>query len=305
MHRRLLSDQFVDHSVGILVCNGESITVPLENTGELLQHLSVGAIKRRRMAHQNRLAAVNYANHFVVAGEEDGMRRMETALKNRHVVYQRLPVRFGFHSPAIDAAAAPFQAYCATQLMLRQPSIPMLSSVTAEQVSTITTSHFWHAMRGMVRFSDALDAMMQHVTDEIFIDCGPSGTLATFLKYAGRAGQRKLQCPDGIASAEPILRAPPQRHQRARPRRCRDSCRCHGRLAVLLHEKRRQFSVASGPRKLLSVSGTLPLSQFLHPLHQGEGRRIQHVPHSIRQPDSGRAGSCRTNRRRWRKAISR
>lgn len=132
------------------------------------------------------LAAVNYANHFVVAGEEDGMRRMETALKNRHVVYQRLPVRFGFHSPAIDAAAAPFQAYCATQLMLRQPSIPMLSSVTAEQVSTITTSHFWHAMRGMVRFSDALDAMMQHVTDGIFIDCGPSGTLATFLKYAGR-----------------------------------------------------------------------------------------------------------------------
>jgi len=131
------------------------------------------------------LAAVNYANHFVVAGDEDGLRRMETALKNKHVVYQRLPVRFGFHSPAVDAAASPFHAYCSTQLALRKPSIPMLSSVTAAQVSAITTSHFWHAMRGMVRFSDALDAIGQHVTDGIFIDCGPSGTLATFLKYAG------------------------------------------------------------------------------------------------------------------------
>lgn len=130
------------------------------------------------------LAALNYANHFVVSGDESGLHRMETTLRNSHVVYQRLPVRFGFHSPAVDAAAAPFHTYCSPQFVLRQPSIPMLSSVTAAQVSTITTSHFWHAMRDMVRFSDALDAMGQHVTDGIFIDCGPSGTLATFLKYA-------------------------------------------------------------------------------------------------------------------------
>lgn len=131
------------------------------------------------------LAAVNYAKHFVVSGDEAGLRRMETALKNSHAVYQKLPVRFGFHSPAVDAASAPFHAYCSSQLVLRQPSIPMLSSVTAAQVSTITASHFWHAMRGTLRFGNTLDAMEQYLTEGIFIDCGPSGTLATFLRYAG------------------------------------------------------------------------------------------------------------------------
>lgn len=112
------------------------------------------------------LAAINYANHFILSGLERGLRKVEKVLKNRQIVCQRLPVPFGFHSPAIDAAAAAFNAYCSTQTILRRPSIPMLSSVTAAQVTTIEPTYFWQAVRQPIRFGDALNAL-NHVEGEL------------------------------------------------------------------------------------------------------------------------------------------
>jgi bacillaene synthase trans-acting acyltransferase len=129
------------------------------------------------------LAAVNYANHFILSGLQDGLRKVETILRNKQVVYQRLPVPFGFHSPAIDAAAAAFNTYCSTLPKLPRPSTPMLSSLTAAQVTAIEATYFWQVVRQPIRFSDALKAL-NHIENGLFIDCGPSGTLATLLNYA-------------------------------------------------------------------------------------------------------------------------
>jgi bacillaene synthase trans-acting acyltransferase len=129
------------------------------------------------------LAAVNYASHFVLSGFEDGLLEAEKLLRNRQIACLRLPVLFGFHSPAIDAAALPFNTFC-SGLRLRRPSIPMLSSATATQVEALDPSYFWQAVRQPIRFREALDTF-GHLKDAVFIDCGPSGTLATFLKHAG------------------------------------------------------------------------------------------------------------------------
>jgi acyl transferase domain-containing protein len=57
------------------------------------------------------VAGVSSSSHFVLAAREDRLSAVEQQLSAAGAVFQRLPVRFAFHSPWIDEAGEEYQAF--------------------------------------------------------------------------------------------------------------------------------------------------------------------------------------------------
>jgi bacillaene synthase trans-acting acyltransferase len=131
--------------------------------------------------HRNsELASVNFDSHFVVAGGREPLKAVEEALQRRKVGYQALNVSRGFHSSWIDGAREPYVAFH-RQLTLRPPQTPFASALVGGPVTELQIDHFWQVVRRPIEFKKALRAL-DPGPPAVFVDVGPSGTLATFVK---------------------------------------------------------------------------------------------------------------------------
>jgi bacillaene synthase trans-acting acyltransferase/trans-AT polyketide synthase/acyltransferase/oxidoreductase domain-containing protein len=127
------------------------------------------------------LTGVNFANNFVLSGLHQDIGIVEAALKEKDVITQRLPVNYGFHTKIIDPLQARFKQLI-ENVDIGAITIPTISSLTTKQIDAVDGDYFWQVVRQPVDFEQTVKNMMQ-TQDYIFIDVGPSGTLATFIKY--------------------------------------------------------------------------------------------------------------------------
>lgn len=130
------------------------------------------------------LAGINYDGHFVVAGSGGVLERIQLFLREREVLYQPLPVKYGFHSSLIDPAARTCLDFLGT-VRVDSPVIPVVSCCTGTQLFTYSSDHFWRVAREPLRFSAALQFLETQVSDRrglAYVDLGPGGTLANFIK---------------------------------------------------------------------------------------------------------------------------
>jgi acyl transferase domain-containing protein len=128
------------------------------------------------------LAAVNFASHFVVSAPLGRIAEIESSLKSRGVTYQRLPVLFAFHSQWIENAKEPFRARMQA-IPCHMSRLPMVCCDQATTLASLPENYFWEVTRHPIRFRDAIARLEQDGVCQ-YIDVGPAGTLATFLKYA-------------------------------------------------------------------------------------------------------------------------
>lgn len=129
------------------------------------------------------LAALNFDKHFAVSAPQAALDGIEAELKRRGIVHQRLAVSFAFHSQWIDAARAPYLE-AIRSLPLRTGTLPMACcDRAATDVRTFAHDDLWNAARLPIRFLDTVLALEAEGPCR-YIDVGPSGTMATFLKYA-------------------------------------------------------------------------------------------------------------------------
>ena len=127
------------------------------------------------------LAAVNFSSHFVVSARCAELAELEAALDQRSVGYQRLPVSFPFHSRWIDEAKAPFESFMRS-IPRKQGRLPLACCDHSAVLSGLPDDYFWSVARRPVRFRETA-ARLEQQSVYRYIDLGPSGTLATFLKY--------------------------------------------------------------------------------------------------------------------------
>lgn len=127
------------------------------------------------------IAALNFDRHFVVALPAAHVAAVEAELKARDVVFQRMSVSRAFHSRWIDAAEAPFKA-ATDATRLKAPRMPLACCAPAAFVETIDADTLWNAVRRPIRLQSTLE-MLAAQGPARYIDVGPSGTLATFVKY--------------------------------------------------------------------------------------------------------------------------
>ena len=130
---------------------------------------------------RSELAAINFASHFVVTAGKSELAEIEIELKKRNVGYQRLPVSFAFHSQAIDRAKAPFVSFMRS-IHRKGNRLPLVCCDQTGTVNEVTDEYLWDVVRRPIRFRETI-ARLEEQEPRQYIDVGPAGTLATFLKY--------------------------------------------------------------------------------------------------------------------------
>jgi bacillaene synthase trans-acting acyltransferase len=127
------------------------------------------------------LAAVNFASHFVVSAVQAELPGIEANLKLRKLTFQRLPVSIAFHSRWMDPAREPFESFMRS-IRTTAGHLPMMCCERAVLVSALPNNYFWGVVRNPIRFGQAISELELGGVYR-YIDVGPAGTLATFLKY--------------------------------------------------------------------------------------------------------------------------
>ncbi|MNH84603.1 hypothetical protein D3C73_370300 [compost metagenome] len=136
------------------------------------------------------LASINYSSHFVISGEEEQLGRIIQFLKEEQILHQRLAVSYAFHSSLLEAAEEDF--LCLTQAKsYRQPVIPIISSLQGGLAQEVNDRFFWEIVSRPIRFQEAI-RYLENLHECIYVDVGPSGTLANFIKQQDKEkfGQR-------------------------------------------------------------------------------------------------------------------
>lgn len=127
------------------------------------------------------LAAVNFSGHFVIAGLDTDLAAIARFLDGRGISFQRVSVSFAFHSQWIDGAREPLQK-CAESMSFRPLRTPLVCCAHARTFESLSPSFFWKVIRDPIEFSNTI-AGLTRTGSYRFLDVGPSGTLAGFMRY--------------------------------------------------------------------------------------------------------------------------
>ncbi len=123
----------------------------------------------------------NFQKNFVVSGLPDDIHHLQKALNQKNITSQKLPVCNGFHTELMDPIKEKFKQLVG-KINFFDTRIPIISSLNGEQVHEVSEDLFWKVTRYPVDFDKSIGSMLKK-GDYIFIDAGPSGSLATFVKY--------------------------------------------------------------------------------------------------------------------------
>jgi bacillaene synthase trans-acting acyltransferase len=152
--------------------------------GAMIAILGRPALHRELRALQDYsdVAAVNFDGHFVVSTLEKHVDQITSELDRNGVAFQKIPVSYPFHSRWMDGCADAAQAIFAT-LTYREPRIPIICCSQTTVVGPISSAAIWNAVRKPIEFQQSIAKLEMHGPCS-YVDVGPAGTLATFLKYA-------------------------------------------------------------------------------------------------------------------------
>jgi len=154
-------------------CQTASMTAILASLQLYQEHLL--------LMQNSTLASINFDQHFVITASIQELEHIEQFLKTKQLTYQRLAVSHGFHSPWIQSAELYF-LNTIPALTLKNPILPMISCAEAKMLSAVPSSHLWNAIQKPILFQETIQALEKN-NSYIYLDVGPSGTLATFTKY--------------------------------------------------------------------------------------------------------------------------
>lgn len=141
------------------------------------------------------LAAINYSSHFIISGNLDKFVTVKEHLKSKEILFQTLPVNYGFHSANMEPIKSEYKKKL-SNFIFKNPEIPVISCLSAGSIEKIFSEHFWNVLRQPIHFQKTIQRL-EADSQFIYIDLGPSGTLANFVK-------RNLG-PDSISEVYSVL----------------------------------------------------------------------------------------------------
>lgn len=128
------------------------------------------------------LAGVNFHSHFVLSAPLEGLRLAADLLRNQRIAFQRLVLSHAYHSRWIGDAEQPLRALL-QPVQFRPSSTTMVCCAQSAAISAISVDSLWRVLREPILFQQTILALEQRASYR-YVDLSPSGTLATFLKYA-------------------------------------------------------------------------------------------------------------------------
>ncbi|MES2824522.1 MAG: acyltransferase domain-containing protein [Pseudomonadota bacterium] len=127
------------------------------------------------------VTGINFKKSFVVSGLPQDVQRLQLALNEKNIISQKLPVNFGFHTELMDPLEEKFKQLV-RKINISPIRTPIISALRMASIEEINTDYLWEVTRYPIEFEKTINSILQQGS-YIFIDVGPSGTLATFVKY--------------------------------------------------------------------------------------------------------------------------
>lgn len=134
------------------------------------------------------VAAYNFPSHFVVATPQNHLASLLRALAEKNVIFSQLAVSYAFHSKWIDDAEDAALKLFST-LRYREPQVPILCCSQTNVMEGVAPAHLWSSLRNPIQFSRTI-VDLERQSHRSYIDVGPTGTLAGFLKRGLDAGSK-------------------------------------------------------------------------------------------------------------------
>lgn len=128
-----------------------------------------------------RVMGINFSRNFVVGGLPQDIRRLENGLTRNNKLFQKLPVKYGFHTELMDPIEKEFKQFV-RNIEMGSMTIPIISSLSHQTVEETDADFFWNVIRRPVDFEKTVEAILAH-GDYVFVDAGPSGIMASFVNY--------------------------------------------------------------------------------------------------------------------------
>ena len=136
----------------------------------------------RELNENSCLAGINFDNHFVLSTDQKGLQEINRFFQRKQaILHQALAVSHGFHSHFIDEAKTPYLDFLCSQ-SIAKAKIPVICCMGKRLLTQLPTSYFWDVIRQPIYFQKTV-TWLEERANPIYIDVGPSGTLATFVKY--------------------------------------------------------------------------------------------------------------------------
>ncbi len=157
---------------------------------EAAEHTSDGgmlAVRARDRAPVEQIAAdtgVSIANdnapdQLVLSGALAALDEVERLLREQKVRAKRLPVAGAFHSPQMEPAVEPFRQL-AERVEVREPSVPVLSCVTAAPFQDVR-EQLVMAITHPVRWMDVMSAL-RDLGATRYVETGPGHVLTNLVR---------------------------------------------------------------------------------------------------------------------------
>lgn len=127
------------------------------------------------------VAARNFKNHIVISAPRRELAGIEACLRRRELTFQRLPVQFPFHSSWFDSTRERLRSASGPSTALAA-QLPVACCAAVEVLTQIPADHFWSVARQPIQFAALIDKLEAQGVYR-YVDVGPAGTLATFLRY--------------------------------------------------------------------------------------------------------------------------
>lgn len=127
------------------------------------------------------MAGINFAQHFVVAAPQENLPAIHALLARRDIAFQPLAVSHAFHSRWIEAARGECMQLFES-LPMRSHDVPLICCAAQGPVAHLSADALWALMRQPIHFQRTVLGLEARGPRR-YIDVGPSGSLATTLKY--------------------------------------------------------------------------------------------------------------------------
>jgi acyl transferase domain-containing protein len=142
---------------------------------------------------QSELAAVNFPSHYVVSGLTPALENIKHELRIRNATFQDIWIKQAFHSRHIEPIKNDFQA-ALSAVSFKKPEIPLISCTAGGFITDIPRHHLWDVCRKPIEFRKTIEGL-ENKNSFLYLDLGPSGTLATFVKYNLRPQSGSITMP--------------------------------------------------------------------------------------------------------------
>lgn len=134
-----------------------------------------------QLFENSELTSVNYQSHFVISADDEKLSLITNFLIKKNIVYQILPISYGFHSSLIDPAEKVYKNFLKTKAYKRSAVSSFISCLVGGEMTEIYSDFYWDVVRKPIQFQRAIQSL-ESKHECIYLDLGPSGTLANFAK---------------------------------------------------------------------------------------------------------------------------